>query len=368
MSEPRVLYVIGQLVKGGAEQQLVNLLSHTAPPVTVVAFTTGDYWADPIRALGHRVIEMERRGRFQAQRLLRLRRIIRAERPDVVYVFIDGITGLYGRLGAMLALHPRVIIGLRSHTDYFPGWYRRLLPALNRTVAAVVCNSYTARDEMVARGYVSARKVHVIPNGIDVAHIAQAAADTAWPWPEAWRGKTVVGMVSHMTGPKSPETFIHLAAQVRSQRDDLRFALIGGGARFAEMRALAGSLGVEDVLWLAGERHDVPALLREMDIFVLTSRHEGMPNAVMEAMAAGRPCVVTDAGDSGRLVIEGDTGYVVPVGDVAALATRVRALAEDAALRQRMGAGGQARMQAEFDIPVMAARYRDLYAQLAHRA
>jgi glycosyltransferase involved in cell wall biosynthesis len=84
----------------------------------------------------------------------------------------------------------------------------------------------------------------------------------------------------------------------------------------------------------------------------------------MEAMAAGRACVATDAGDSARVVVPGETGFLVPVGDVPALSERVRELAHDAALRQRMGARGQTRIEREFAIPAMVQRYRDLYTRL----
>jgi glycosyltransferase involved in cell wall biosynthesis len=130
------------------------------------------------------------------------------------------------------------------------------------------------------------------------------------------------------------------------------------------MEALIQARGVGDVLWLAGEQPQIPALLHAMDLFVLASRHEGMPNALMEAMAAGRACVATDVGDSARVVVPGETGFIVPVGDVPALSERVRELAHDAALRQRMGARGQTRIEREFAIPAMVQRYRDLYTRL----
>ncbi|NDJ76811.1 MAG: glycosyltransferase [Chloroflexi bacterium] len=366
MTKPHVLYLIGQLVRGGAEQQLYNLLAHVEPGATVVSFSPDGYWADPIRALGHTVIELERQGRVEVRRLREVRHIIRQERPDLVYVFIDGISGMYGRLGALLAGHRHVIVGQRSHPTYFPRWYLRLMPWLNRAITAVICNSYAARDYLIENGLAPARKLHVIHNGIDVAHIQ--ATNATWPWPEDWRGKTVVGMVSHLTVPKSPETFIQLAAHIRQhhpeQAPDLRFALIGDGARRDEMAALVDELGVKHVLWLAGEQTDIPALLAHMDIFALTSRNEGTPNAVMEAMCAGLPCVVTAAGDCPHIVVEGETGYIVPVGNVAQLAERVLHLAHDATLRQRLGERGAARMQQEFALGVMARHYEDLFAQL----
>ena len=108
----------------------------------------------------------------------------------------------------------------------------------------------------------------------------------------------------------------------------------------------------------------MPDLLNHMDIFALTSRSEGMPNAILEAMAAGLPCVVTDAGDSGKVIHHQDTGYVVPVGDVDALTARVIELAAQPDLRRVMGQRGQAIIQQNFDLHAMIARYQELYSRI----
>jgi glycosyltransferase involved in cell wall biosynthesis len=365
MTDPSLLYVVGQLTRGGAEQQLYNLLSHLTPGMTVASLSPGGYWATPLRELGHRVIELQRQRRGDVRRAWQVARQIMQRQPDIVHVFIDGISGLYGRVGALLAGHDRVVVGERNHPTHHPDWYRRMLPWLNRRVAAVVCNSYAARDYLVERRMVSAAKSHVIPNGLDVAHwLSLAANGGGFPWPEGWQGKTVVGMVARLKPQKNPQMFIRLAARVCQQRPGVRFALIGDGPLRSELAALSDSLGVAGCVWLAGERTDVPVLLGAMDMFVLTSRYEGTPNAIMEAMAAGLPCVATDAGDSRYVVADQETGFIVPVGDEAALAARVLDLAGDDTLRARLGQQGQDRIRTEFDIRAMVARYRDLYAQV----
>jgi len=363
MSSPKVLFLIGQLVRGGAEQQLYNLLAHSHLNAVVVSFSPGGYWANPIRELGYPVIELERRGRMEVRRLWRVSALIREHRPDLIYIFVDGISGLYGRLGVLLARHHRLIIGQRSHPIYFPRWYRTLLPGMNKAVKAVICNSYSARDYLVGHRLAPTAKTLVIPNGIDARRFGQPSQ--TWPWPEAWHGKQIIGTVTHLTPAKSPETFVRLAACGRKRHPDLRFALIGGGPLREEIEALVKSQGVNDILWLAGERQDVPDLLATMDIFVLASRTEGMPNAVMEAMAAGLPCVVTDVGDCAQVVSHQETGIVVPPDDLNLMTDAVVQLANDESRRQSMGVRGQKRIENEFDVRVMASRYEDVFARLA---
>jgi glycosyltransferase involved in cell wall biosynthesis len=341
---------------------LYNLLAALDLEASVIAFNSGGYWADPIRELGREVIELERQGRMETRRLWQVTNLIRKRQPDIVHVFLDGISGMYGRLGALLAGHSCVIVGQRSHPTYYPGWYQRLMPWLNQDVSMLVFNSYTARDYMVAHHMIPARKTDVIPNGIEVERFQQGRE--TWPWPHDWRGKTIVGTVSHMTVPKSPETFIQMADCAHQQNLDLRFALIGAGPRYQEMQHYAESLGVQDILWMPGERQDVPNLLNHMDIFALTSRSEGMPNAILEAMAAGLPCVVTDAGDSRKATRHQETGYVVPVGDVEALSRHVIELASQPDLRRVMGQRGQAMIRQNFDFHAMVLRYQDLYRRL----
>lgn len=363
-AKPPVLFIVGQLTRGGAEQQFYNLLTQLAPPVVVVALTQGDYWAEPIRALGHTLIELDRRGRGDLSRFTRLRRIIRQHRPDVVHIFIDGVTGLYGRIGALLAGHRCVVAGERSHPVHHPRWYRALLPLLNLGVAAVVPNSQAAADYLVQHRLAPRRKIHVIPNGIDPDAFESASPPATPPWPEAWADGVMAGMVGRVSYAKSPETLVALAAALRAQQSPVRFAWIGGGALLGETQALADTHGVTDTLYFTGERHDVPALLQALDLFVLTSRYEGASNAILEAMAAGLPCIVTDAGAARQLVVDGDTGFVVPVGDVDGLARQISVLADDPARRRAMGERARERVRHEFTIPVMADRYRALYRDL----
>ena len=129
------------------------------------------------------------------------------------------------------------------------------------------------------------------------------------------------------------------------------------------METLSEELGLGPSFIFLGQRHDVPQLLLGMDVFVLTSHTEGLPNALMEAMAAGLPCVVTDAGGCREVVADEETGFVVPIDDEERLAERILLLLRDEELRGRMGNRGRARMLG-FDVRKMAQRYDLLYHQV----
>lgn len=364
-SEPRILYIIGQLARGGAEQQFYYLLKYARPDARVVVLRSGDYWAQPIRELGYEVTELNRRGRADFSRLWKLVKIIRQYHPDIIHIFMDNLYGLYGRLAALLTRHSCLLVGERNHPTYDPRWYiflRRYL--LNYAVRAVIANSRCAQEYLIRSMALPQHKALFIPNGLEIGRIWEESR-SAVSLPESWQSQCIIGTVGHLSWRKSPERFVSAAAKVNQAAPNTRFLHVGDGELRPNIEHLRDKLNLAEVLQLAGDQRDVPRWLAAMDIFVLTSQSEGMPNAIMEAMAVGLPCVVTDTGDCRDLVADGQTGFVVPVGDQAALVDRILRLVGDAELRQRMGAAGRERITA-YDVSRMAAQYQDLYKTLMH--
>ena len=360
----RVLYIIRQLGKGGAEQQLYYLLQHLDLEATVLCLSEIDYWSEPMRRLGAEVILLPRHHRLEWRRLKDTVALIRRVKPDIVHIFADNI---YGRLGSILALHRRVIVHKRTHESVVsPGWYLHVERWLNRFVSSVIFNSRANYEYLVGRGVVLPPKAVVIPNGVDCKLFSPPfSRPSNWPWPSHWQGRHTVGTVTKLTWSKNPEMFIRCASLVLRERQDVGFVLVGGrGEQFNELQGLCQTLGIQESVAFLGERHDVADLLRAMDVFLLTSRVEGMPNVVLEAMATGLPCVVTDAGGSAEPIIEGETGYVVPIGDAQAMADRVLQILADHELRLSLGKAGRARVVSEFSVEKMVAQIRQVYRQL----
>jgi glycosyltransferase involved in cell wall biosynthesis len=163
---------------------------------------------------------------------------------------------------------------------------------------------------------------------------------------------------------KAPKDFLTLVrALARLSEGGFEALLVGDGPDRGEVEAEIVKLGVEGRVKLAGERSDVPALLADSDVFVLSSRSEGLPVSVLEAMAAELPVVASDVGGLGELVVDGETGLLVPSGDPAALAEALGRLLDDRELRQKLGAAGRARAEASFDL----AEFRRAHVELYHR-
>jgi glycosyltransferase involved in cell wall biosynthesis len=343
---------------------LYYLIKHLNAQALVVSLSQGGYWADPLRNLGAAVIELQRGSGYDFSRLSALVRIIQTGRPEIVHVFLDTRSGLYGRLAALLSGHRCVVIGERYETATETYWYQALKRLLNTQVRAVITNSESNLNYLISRRMANKKKLFCIQNGIEldsfVNSLAIAPNATAW---QRIRGRPVVGTVGSLFPVKAPETFVRVAAQVLARRPETLFVHVGDGPLRERMKVVGQQLGVQDSLLFLGERQDVPQLLAAMDVFVSTSHSEGMPNAVMEAMAAGLPCVVTDAGGCRELVVDGHTGFVVPLCDEEALVDRILRLLENAAMRRQMGFSGRNRIEA-FDAIRMAKKYEKVYQQV----
>jgi glycosyltransferase involved in cell wall biosynthesis len=224
---------------------------------------------------------------------------------------------------------------------------------------------YLHAEEGVGRHRWSSVREVVIANGIAVGP-APSRTDRARARLELGLDddEFVVGMVARLSDEKAHHVLLQAVALLAHPHARARLVLIGGGERRAELERLAHDLGIADRVLFAGVRRDVPDLLSAFDVAALSSAHEAMPLSVIESMAACLPVVATDTGALRDLVVDGETGYLVPVGDVAALADRLAILADDSEVRTRFGVNGRARVLQHFTIEEAARRYEALLTGL----
>lgn len=177
----------------------------------------------------------------------------------------------------------------------------------------------------------------------------------------------IIGNVANLRTPKGHQYLVEAAGIVCNKLPQAKFLLIGeegDGSIRMMIKEKATSLGVTDRVKLLGFRKDIPELLHLLDIFVLSSISEGLPLSVVEAMAAGKPVVVTNVGGLSEVVTDGVDGYIVPPAQPEALADKLLKLAEDKSLREKMGAIGFDNVKVEFSLETMISRYENLYESL----
>lgn len=368
-----IAFLIPSLAAGGAERQLVTLareLARRGEKICVVVFYSGGALEAPLRHAGVEVHALDKRGRFEVIGFLaRMAGLLRVIDPDVLHAYLPTANL------AALAMRPflprtRIVWGVRASfmdlADY--GFASRLVYAVERCLARfpdlIVANSQKGRELYSADGFPDS-KLAVVENGIDTEYFAPRTEEGRafrGQWGAA-TGETVIGLAARIDPMKDHETFLRAAGIAALARSDLRFVCVGGGTEkdFARLKALADSLDVRAVF--AGECHDMPAAYSGFDIAVCSSKGEGFPNMVAEAMACGVPVLATDVGDCARIV--GDTGAIVAAEDPQALAQGLlRLLALPHAERKALGARARARIAAEFNLDALAGKTLDLLRPL----
>ncbi len=206
-------------------------------------------------------------------------------------------------------------------------------------------------------------RISVIPNGIDLDAPGPPSLDLRAEL--GIDGKTpLVGTISRLTPQKAPEVLISAWARVATSMPDARFVLVGDGPLAAQVGSQVTALGLRDQLLHLRGIHGAATLMPQLDVFVLASRYEGAPYAALEAMRAETPVVLTDVVGNRDLVVDGESGLLVPPGDPDALASPILRLLGDADLRRRLARSGRARVIDHFDVRVMATRVAALYGSL----
>jgi glycosyltransferase involved in cell wall biosynthesis len=194
--------------------------------------------------------------------------------------------------------------------------------------------------------------IAVLPNGVDLGRFPYRAERAPAPdpaWPAAGAGELRVVHLARLSGQKGHGVLLDAAAALQPRFPGVRYVLVGDGAEKAAIEARRARLGLESAVFLAGHRTDTAQVLAAADLVVLPSLDEGYPNVILEAMATGRAVVASAVGDSPAIVRDGNTGFLVPPGEVAPLAARLAELYADPALRARMGEAARARAVAEHD-------------------
>jgi len=349
----RVLYLIGDMTMGGSERHLVQLLQRLDrrrfEPHLALQRIAGPLLA-PVREAGVPIHELRVLG--SGLQLLsasfRLRALAARLEPDILHSYgypSDILCAL-----ARPATRARVITSRRGNQTLRR---RRILYTLtNPFVDAILCVSKATAEFARRAESAPERKLFVIPNGIDVASYPRVAARSSGP--------AVIGCLGRLREVKGPDLLLQAFGRLADRGAELRF---GGPVDDEWGRGLLATWSGAAHVRFDGEIADVKAFLRELDVFVLPSRSEGMSNTLLEAMASGLPIVATDVGSNRELLEGGRCGLIVPP-DVEALADALAKILEDRDAARRMGEAARERVAAEFDLSAMVRRYESFYDRI----
>lgn len=351
---------------------LVGRLDRRAFAPVVVTPDDGPYFAQ-YRAWGLPVLDLPMRGGFRPSTLAAIVGAVRRHRVRVIHSHGKG-AGLYGRLAAALTRTAAVhtFHGLHHHRHGRVGRaaYLALERALARVTTRFVHVSRSEMQEALALGVSDAARAVVIPNAVDCGEIDRLGAAAAGARAELGLSgaAAVVGTVARISPQKGIEDLVRAMRLVADHLPGARFVLIGDAPAGDEplkrrLDELVAALGLDDRLIRPGYRRDAVTIMHAFDVYVSAALWEGLPITLLEAMACRKPIVATDVGGNNDVVVDGATGFLVPVGQPSALARRVCQLLDDAALRRRLGEAGRARVEEVFSFDRMVADTSALYAQ-----
>ncbi len=359
----RLVLVIPTLDRSGAEKQL-TLLARGLPREEfdphVIALTRGGPYAEALQAAGIPVTILNKRTRFDPVALWRLRQLLRQLQPDVVHSWLFAANSAVRLVLPRERTSPKVIVSERCVDVWKAGWQlwldRRLIAKTDRLIA----NSRPVATFYEELGY-PAGKIVTIPNAVAAPTepaVTRARLCRDLNFPEDTK---LVAYVGRLAPQKRVQDLIWACQLLRQADPRTRFLILGDGPERDTLIHYARQVEATDYVRFLGSRDDAAQLLHCVDVFWLASDFEGLSNSVMEAMACGRPVVVSDIPPNRELVEHGRHGYVIDVGDSVGFAQFTRRLFDDPALAARVGQAAADRMADEFGVGKMVQSHCELY-------
>jgi len=360
-----ILHTIETGGPGGAETVLLNLVANLDPSRyrSLVLLPEGSWLPRKLRELNVPTVIAESKAWYDPSLLRTMGRLVRQEGVDLIHSHLPDqnfYSCLVGRLtscktivtyhGAPPLPHART---LRESVKLW--WVRR-------TAAVVVVVSEYLEQLFQELGF-PREKIVRIYNGVDLEKFAGARSGGLRAELGCPEGTRLVGMVANLRRPKGYEYFVQAARRVVDSMPQTRFVAVGDIDRqiLRRLSDLVDKLNLRDRFVFVGFREDVPAILRELDVFVLSSVSEGFSLATIEAMAAGRPVVATRSGGPEEIIDDGRTGFLVPPADPESLAQRICELLANPAEAEAMGRRAQGKVETTFSLAKMIREYERLY-------
>lgn len=373
---PLVLHVVFRFDVGGLENGVVNLINHMPAAAyrhAVVALTEVTDFRHRLRREDVPTLALNKAPGHGLWLYPRLFRLFRQLRPAIVHTrnlaalecaVPAWAAGVPARVHSEHGLEGRDLDAGVTRYDRMRRWYR---PFVSHHIAL----SRDLEGYLSQRVGVAPRRLSQFYNGVDAQRFSPGPAAELPGCPFDPARHWLVGTVGRMQPVKDQLTLARAFAlalqRAPAQRERMRLVLVGDGPQRDAVTAALRDGGVLDLCWLAGERNDVPALMRALDLFVLPSLSEGVSNVILEAMACGLPVLATNVGGNPELVMSDRTGVIVPAADPSAMADAMLRLATDPQRSAAMGQAARVDVLDRFSMQAMVRSYQGLYDRLLSR-
>jgi len=363
---PRILYLITRGILGGAQIHVLDLVLFLKQEYDIdVAIGDRGPLYDRLREEGVPVYYISSLARSislfkDIKGLVQVIKLFKKLEPDLVCMH-SSKAGIIGRLAARLCHIPAIFtVHGWAFTEGIPSTQRVVYLFLERIAARwaqkIICVSEFDRQLALKLHVCKERKLITIHNGIPIISktlLARTENDSP----------VRIIMVARFSEPKDQHLLLTAISQIQTNTA-FEVILVGDGPLLKQCQEMVDGLGITDKVKFLGARADVPEQLARSHIFVLTSKWEGFPLTILEAMRAGLPVIASDVGGIRESVLEGETGFLIPRGDLETLESRLLELIEDPELRTRMGSKGHDRFVQHFTFELMAQKTEAVYREI----
>ena len=358
-----VLHIVYGMGLGGIENAVATLAldqKQRGCRVQVVCLYGGGYVADKLEQSSVEVIRLHlRRGLGMINFLFPLWRLCTRRKVDVLHFHVPGVTIPVAIVAKLKKIRLTI---LTIHSSPTGSGLQRLRGRLeakitSRFIDQVVTVSKVLKQRKVQELRFAEEKIRLIPNGVDVEKfkpfsVGLSERSEVLGLERLKPGTFIVGMAAQLEHFKDIPTFMRAAARITKQNteDEVLFIVAGTGSLETQLKQLACKMNMDSRFKFAGLISDMPLFMNSIDVFVLSSPYEGQSLVILEAMATATPVVTTDSGGVRDSVVDGETGFIVPVGDDKALADRILELLACPEKRDRMGLAGLQRVGQYFKL------------------
>jgi glycosyltransferase involved in cell wall biosynthesis len=370
-----VFYLVDSLNVGGTETQAVELalrLPASEYEIVMGCLREEGPLLERLKGSAVSVREFHPAGGLDSPaglwQVTRLAAYLRRGKFDVVHTH-DLWSNLMGVTAARLAGVPAIISSRRdlAHFDWYQGKRRHWLRRIQNLSGVVLANATPIRDALIAEDGFAPEKLRVIHNGVDTEKFQRAKRDRARMFPNLSNERLVVLVGNMHSDVKGHPWLIASAPTVLREFPDVRFVFAGDGELRPQFEAQAAKLGLAGKFMFLGRRSDIPEILASCDIAVLPSRAEGLPNAVLEYMAAGLPTIASRVGGNAELLQDGVTGLLVLAENADALADALLRLLRNPEQARQIGSEGQRFAVENFRFERLIREVDELYTELLQR-
>ena len=366
-----VLHIIGTLQLGGAENQVVTLaqaLSDGRHEIHVCCLHREGEQASVLRNMGINVFCLNMRQRFWPVAVFKLYRLIRRLKVQILHTHLYN-AGIWGRMVAIFAGVPVIVTTEHGMASWKKRYHLLLERVVNHYTNKIIAVSEDIRRRRVDFEGVNPKKIITISNMVDI-NLFNAPTSREQVRKRLGINDSIIliGTVARLVVAKRLDILLEAARIICNGFPQARFLIIGDGPLREQLEFQAEQLDLHsDHVQFLGSREDIPELMSALDVFVLSSEREGLPVAMLEAMAASKPVVATRVGGIPEVIRDGHNGLLVPPRNVHRLSEAICALLKSSTLRETIGNNGYSTVKSDFSASAISRQIAALYTSLLEK-